>query len=89
MTIPDPIKEGLKEGGRIILLGVVSWFITDGVDLLLQTVGGKLDPSTKIIISGLLTTALKSLDKLLHEVGKASEEETGKASKLTAGLARF
>ena len=75
MTIPEPIIEGLKEGGRIILLGVVSWLITDGVDLLLQTVGGKLDPSTKVIISGLLISALKSLDKWLHETKKANNTE--------------
>jgi hypothetical protein len=89
--IPSAIREGLKEGSRVIALAVVSYIITTGViSLLVEAIlGAHVDPTTKLYIVGLVTTGLRSIDKWLHEVGKAKEEITGETSNLTAGITRF
>ena len=82
--------EALKEFGRVLLLGLVSWLLTEGViGSIVNALGGSLDVTTKSVLVGIITSALKSADKWLHQTGKASEEETGDASKLTLGLTRF
>lgn len=89
--VPSAIREALKEGSRVVSLGVVSYLLTEGVldAVLIGLFGTKLDTATKLYISGLLTTALRAVDKWLHEVGKDRELESGDKSVLTAGLTRF
>ncbi len=82
--------EGLKELGRVVVLAVVSFALTEGVlNTVLLKIGIVADPEIRLIIIGFLTSALRAVDKFLHEVGKGKEEATGETSKLTAGLTRF
>ena len=75
----------LKEVGRIILLAVVSWLLTEGVlDVVLNAFGVDLSPEIKLAIIGISTTVLKGIDRQLHELGK----EFGSDS-LVKGLTRF
>lgn len=75
MTIPENIKLGLLEGGRVVLLAVVSYLLTVGVvdTIIAQTIGGKLDASLTLIITGLITSGLRAVDKFLHERGKDND----------------
>jgi len=82
--------EALKEFGRVALLGLVSWLLTEGVIVaLVNALGGSLDIAARSIITGIITSALKSADKWLHQKGKVEEEATGEENKLTLGLTRF
>lgn len=77
--------EGAKELGRIIGLAIVSYLLTEGVlDAVFMSFGIKLDPQTKLIVVGLTTTVLKTLDKWLHETGKDMKNMF-----ITKGLTRF
>jgi len=77
--------EGAKELARIIGLAVVSYLLTEGVlDSVLLSFGIRLDPQTKVIVVGLITTVLKSFDKWLHETGKDMKNLF-----ITKGLTRF
>jgi len=78
--------EALKEGGRLLLLAVVSYVLTEGlIDLAIEYfIGAKIDLTTKAQLVGLLTTALRAVDKYLHELGKENGSEL-----LSAGLTRF
>lgn len=77
--------EALKEGGRIFLLALVSYLLTEGIlDAVVAYFGGNLDAMTKAQIIGLATTALRALDKYLHEIGKELDNKT-----LSGGLTRF
>lgn len=88
--IPAPITEAIKEGFRVLVLGIVSWLLTGGVDAILNiTIGTKVDPATRLYVSGLLTTGLRAVDKWLHEQGKINEAGSGEVSKMTAGIVRF
>ena len=80
------ILEALKEIGRITLLAIVSYLLTEGVidGLFSYFVGVQLDAITKAQIIGLMTTGLKTLDKYLHELGK-----NGNNSTLVKGLTQF
>lgn len=68
----NPIKEAILEGGRVILLAVVSYLLTEGV--IAGLVGTytpiTVDAGTKIIITGIVTSVLRAVDKALHEKGK-------------------
>lgn len=75
----EQMKNLLKEIGRIILAGGVSYLLTEGViSILLDLIGVKLDPSAKLLLIGTLTAVLKAVDRQLHESGV-----------LEKGLARF
>ena len=89
--LPDTIRRGVLEGLRTIALAIVSYLLTIGVinTLLAAIVGTKLDPSTQLIIVGLITSGLKAIDKWLHEIGVQQENLTGEDSSLTKGLTRF
>lgn len=80
------ILEGLKEVGRILLLAIVSYLLTEGIidAIVAYFVGTRLDAMTKTYIIGLTTTLLKSVDKWLHELGKETENTT-----LTRGITQF
>jgi hypothetical protein len=89
--------EGAKELGRVILLGIVSFALTEGViNTILVKIGVFADPEIRLVIIGFLTSALRAVDKFLHETGKNKEAESvNKAgvvtepSLLTGGLTRF
>lgn len=89
--------EGLKELGRVVILAIVSFALTEGVlNVILVKFGVVTDPEIRLIIIGFLTSALRAVDKFMHEVGKNQEAESvNKAgvvtepSLLTGGLTRF
>lgn len=63
--------ESFKELIRMIVISMVSFFLTEGVvQFVLQwIVGDKLDVAQVLFITGLLTVILKSIDKFLHKNG--------------------
>lgn len=65
-------KEAFLEGGRVIVLALVSYLLTEGVlTLIVELIFGvRVDATGKAVITGLLTTVLRSIDKYLHELGK-------------------
>lgn len=82
----EPQIEGLKEAGRIALDGIVSYLLTEGV---LNTIVAlifkeRLPLEVIVIITGVLMSVLKGLDKDRHLTGKL-EGDVGK----TKGLAGF
>ena len=69
-------SEALLEGGRVVLLAVVSYLLTEGVlattlDLIF---GVRLDATAKALLTGLVTTVLRSVDKYLHEASKTEQK---------------
>ena len=85
IVIPDSIKEALKEGARVVAIGVVSYLLTEGAVLgLINVTGIQIDQTTKLMVVGFVTTFLRSVDKWLHEEGKDSENKT-----MSKGLTRF
>lgn len=80
---------GIKELGRLLFLSVVSFFLSEGLDLAIKILGGNLSPDQKLFVIGIFTYLLKALDRWLHEIGKEKEETTGKSSKFTKGITRF
>ncbi len=68
----DVLVESLKEGGRVVLLGLVGYLLSEGVlDLILTALFGvSLSPEIKILIAGFITAMLKSVDKWLHKTAK-------------------
>ena len=78
--------EAIKEGGRLLLLALVSYLLTAGViDAVIVYFGGaQLDATTKVQLVGLITTGLRALDKYLHELGKENDNQT-----LLRGLTQF
>lgn len=91
MNLPAPILEALKEGARVVILGLVSWLLTVGVlDSIIGSLSGTyFDPTTKMILVGFITSILRSIDSWLHDMGKAKESITNEPSLMTAGLTRF
>jgi len=85
----NKLKESFKEGARIVVLGVVSYLLAGGIDAVLNRFGANMDTGTRLIVSGAITTVLRSVDKYIHESGKYIEKKTGKDSKLTKGLTQF
>ena len=75
-------EKAFKEFSRVALLGVISYFITDGVEILVNMLGVQfsLDQGTKFIISGALTSALKAIDRQIHDNESkkpAEDQKTG------------
>lgn len=64
-----------KELGRVVVLGVVSYLLTAGVLASLVSIlfGTHLDASVIVIVTGLLTSVLKGLDRQLHDSGVAEK----------------
>lgn len=81
----ESLLAALKEAGRLVLLALVSYLLTEGVlDAVVGYFGGQLDAVTKLQIMALATTALRTLDKYLHELGKGNSN-----SFLSRGLTQF
>lgn len=80
----ENLKEAIKEPGRLVLLAVVSWLLTEGSSLIVNRLGGQLSSETKMIVTGLLISTLRGVDAYLHELGKEMGNEN-----LTKGLTRF
>lgn len=78
------LLEAIKEPARLVALAVISWLLTEGVGLAMAAYGAKLDTNTQLLLTGILTSALRGLDKYLHMVGK----EIG-SDNLTKGIVRF
>lgn len=66
------IIEGLKEGLRVVILGVVSYLITDGVvqSLIMWLFGSKMDAAQMTMVTGLVLSILKSIDKWLYKTDR-------------------
>lgn len=64
-----------KELGRVVVLGALSYLLTAGVlsNLLNIVFGAHLDVSVQLIIAGILASALKALDRQLHDSGVAEK----------------
>ena len=69
----DAIKKGLLEGGRVVVLAIISYLLTAGVlnAIVVATLGQNIDASIQVVIIGLITSVLRAIDKFLHEVAKA------------------
>ena len=64
--------EILKEFGRIGIIGIVAFLLTEGVLVqFVDLVGVKLTPDQKLQIVAVATMAIKAVDRWLHETGKA------------------
>lgn len=61
-----------KEALRVVVLALVSWLLTDGVlnSVLGMLFSAHLDAAQVILVSGLLTSVLRGIDKDLHDSGK-------------------
>lgn len=67
--------EGLKELGRTLLIGAVSYLLTDNVitSIISYYFGAKLDTFTIALITTALTGTLRAIDRYLHESGIAEK----------------
>jgi len=70
-----PIKEALKELGRVCLMAVIPI-------LIVQLESGKME--WKVIAVSGVVAGLRFIDKLMYETGKATDNKA-----LKGGLARF
>lgn len=72
------IIEATKEAGRLLLLAIVSYLLTEGVlDYILSYfLGVQIDTTTKVQVIAIITTLLRSIDKYLHETGKDSGSDS-------------
>lgn len=73
-------KEAIKEIGRLILLSVVSFFLSEGIGLVVKAVGMNWSPESQALFTGTLTYIFRGIDKYLHEL-----QPEGKSG----GLTRF
>jgi len=78
--------ESIKEPLRYILIAVVSYILTGTVlnNIVMYLFGEGIDPTTQILIVGMMTAFFRGIDKYLHEIGK----ETNNVE-LAKGLTRF
>lgn len=85
-TDVKPLVEGLKEGARVALDGIISYLLTEGVlnSIILLIFGERLPLSVIVIITGAVMSILKGWDKQLHLTGKIE----GDATKIK-GLTQF
>lgn len=63
------ITEILKESLRVVFLAVVSYLLTDGVInyLVVHFAGESLSLELIVLITGLLTSVLRGIEKQLHK----------------------
>lgn len=63
------LLEALKSFVRLGLIAIVSYLLTEGVvnTLLVAILGASLSPEMRVVLSGVVISALKSLDTWLHE----------------------
>ncbi|MDD4027018.1 MAG: hypothetical protein PHO75_02400 [Candidatus Shapirobacteria bacterium] len=82
----QPLIEGLKEAGRVALVAIISWLLTEGVinSLLVLIFKTKLSPELVLMLTGLFTSIVKGWDKDLHLTGKIEGDDTK-----TKGLTQF
>ena len=66
------IVEGLKEGLRIVILSVISYLLTDGViQMIIELIwGAKMDATQVTLVSGLVLSVLKSIDKWAYKTDR-------------------
>jgi hypothetical protein len=76
----EALKKALLELGRVVIIAVLPIIIT-------SVEQGKID--WKVIGIAAIIATLKGIDKFIHEIGVAKEEETGEPSKYITGLTRF
>ena len=81
-----PLVEGLKEAGRVALVAIISWLLTEGVinSLLMLIFKTKLSPELVLMLTGLITSIVKGWDKDLHLTGKIEGDDVK-----TKGLTQF
>ena len=81
-----PLVEGLKEAGRVALVAIISWLLTEGVinSLLILIFKTKLSPELVLMLTGLITSIVKGWDKDLHLTGKIEGDDVK-----TKGLTQF
>jgi len=78
-------KEAFKEPTRVFVLGIISFFLVEGISLLsIMALGANADPNLKAMFIGGLTYGFRALDKYIHEIGKITKNET-----LIKGLTQF
>lgn len=75
IKINENLIDWAKEFGRVVVLGAVSYLLTEGVltGLLDIIFGVKLDISVRLFIVGLVTSILKGIDRQLHDSGVAEK----------------
>lgn len=70
----EALKQFVREALRLIAVAVVSYLATAGVlDQVVRQFGGSLSPEVQVMVMGLLTITLKSVDRMLHETGMAEK----------------
>jgi len=78
-----PLVEGLKEVGRVVLLGIIPIILTS-----INTSTGEIKINWSIVLATaitiVLTAILKGVDKDLHLTGKIENNET-----LKKGITQF
>lgn len=72
--------ESLKEMARLLLMGAVTFLLTEGVinNLLITFLGTRMTAEQRLAVDGFILLALRGFDKWLHE-SKTAEK----------GLTRF
>lgn len=74
MTVKGEQKgrvEGVKESVRIVMLTIVSWLLTEGVVAkLVEQFGAQLDANTRLLVTGLILSVLKGIDKWLYKTDR-------------------
>lgn len=72
----DSLIKSLKDGARVVILGLVSYLLADGVigGLIAAIWGIDLNPVVVIFLTGAFTSILKAIDRFLHE---SSDSGTG------------
>ena len=85
-TNVKPLIEGLKEAGRIALVAIVSWLLTEGVlnSLFVLIFKEKMSSEAILMLTGVMMSILKGWDKDLHLTGKIEGND-----QLTKGLTQF
>lgn len=72
--------EALKEMGRYVVLGILSWLLTGGVEILLGFFQASLSLEVMSLLVAVLTIGLRGIDKYLHE---------NAATGVAGGITRF
>lgn len=81
-----PLIEGFKETGRVVVVALVSWLLTEGIisSVFALIFKDRLSSEAVLLIVGLFTAILKGIDRDLHLTGKLENNTV-----LTGGLTRF